>query len=183
MELFEKTLNQEYAFKGKIINLRVDEIELPDGQKGKREIVEHNGGIGILPIDDEGNTYLVKQWRAPYQSVVAEIPAGKREGDEDPKLGGIRELKEEIGATADEVTYLGKLYPSPGYCGEIIHLFLARKLKFSSQKLDDDEFLNVEKMPFSRLVDMVMNGEICDAKTIAAVLKADKLINSKERQI
>lgn len=181
MELYEKTLNQEYAFKGKIINLRVDKIELPNGSTGTREIVEHNGGIGILPIDDEGNTYVVKQWRSPYKCVVTEIPAGKRDGDEDPRLGGIRELKEEIGAEADEVTYLGKLYPSPGYCGEIIYLYLARKLKFSSQKLDEDEFLNVEKMPFSRLVDMVMNGEISDAKTIAAVLKADKLINSKEK--
>lgn len=177
MELTEKTLNEEYAFKGRIINLRVDTVELPNGSVSDREIIEHNGGIGILPIDDEGNTYVVKQWRSPYKEVVTEIPAGKRDGDENPLDGGIRELKEEIGATADEITYLGELYPSPGYCGEIIYLYLARGLHFSSQDLDEDEFLNVEKMPFKKLVDMVMNGEIKDSKTITAVLKADKIIN------
>ena len=177
MELFEKTLNEQYAFKGRIINLRVDEVELPNGSKSSREVVEHNGGIGILPIDDEGNAYVVKQWRAPYKRVVTEIPAGKRDGDEDPLDGGIRELKEEIGAKATEITYLGELLPSPGYCGEIIYLYLARGLTFESQELDEDEFLNVEKMPFKKLVDMVMNNEISDAKTIAAVMKADKLLN------
>ncbi len=177
MELAEKTLDKEYAFKGKIINVRVDKVQLPNNSIGTREIVEHNGGIGILPIDDENNAYVVKQWRSPYQKVVAEIPAGKREGDENPLDGGIRELKEEIGAVADEITSLGELYPSPGYCGEIIYLFLARKLKFSSQKLDKDEFLNVEKIPFKKLVEKIVNGEIADAKTIAAVLKADKIIN------
>ncbi len=177
MELFEKTLNEQYAFKGRIINLRVDDVQLPDGSTSTREVVEHNGGIGILPIDDDMNTYVVKQWRAPYKRVVTEIPAGKRDGDENPLDGGIRELKEEIGAVASEITYLGELLPSPGYCGEIIYLYLARGLTFESQELDEDEFLNVEKMPFKKLVDMVMNNEISDAKTIAAVMKADKLLN------
>lgn len=179
MELTEKTLNEEYAFKGRIINLRVDTVELPDGSHSTREIVEHNGGIGILPIDDEGFTYVVKQWRSPYKKVVTEIPAGKRDGDENPLDGGIRELKEEIGATAKEIISLGELYPSPGYCGEIIYLYLAQGLQFSQQCLDEDEFLNVEKMPFTKLVDMVMSGEISDAKTIAAVLKANKLLSDK----
>lgn len=178
MELFEKTLNEQYAFKGRIINLRVDNVQLPDGSESTREVVEHNGGIGILPIDDEMNTYVVKQWRAPYKQVVTEIPAGKRDGDENPLDGGIRELKEEIGAIADEITFLGELLPSPGYCGEIIYLYLARGLTFENQELDEDEFLNVEKMPFKKLVDMVMNNEIRDAKTIAAVMKADKLLNN-----
>ena len=180
MNLEEKTLNKEYVFKGKIINVRVDSVKLPNDSVSTREIVEHNGGIAILPIDDDNNAYLVKQWRCPYQKVVSEIPAGKREGNEDVLEGGIREVTEEIGATAESIVSLGKLYPTPGYCGEVIYMFLARKLKFSSQNLDEDEFLNVEKIPFDKLVEMVVNGEICDAKTIAAVLKADKLIKGKE---
>ena len=179
MDLEEKTLSKEYAFKGRIINLRVDKVELPDGSVSTREIVEHNGGIGVLPIDDEMNVYVVKQWRSPYKRVVLEIPAGKRDGDEKPLDCGIRELKEEIGAVANEYTYLGELLPSPGYCGEIIYIYLARGLTFENQKLDEGEFLNVEKMPFKKLVEMVMNGEVCDAKTQIAVLKADKLLNQK----
>lgn len=176
MELYEKTLNEEYAFKGKIINLRVDTVELPDGSVSDREVVEHNGGIGVIAVDDDFNTYLVRQWRAPYKKVLLEIPAGKRDGNEDPLEGGKRELKEEIGATANEYTFLGELYPSPGYCGEIIYLYLARGLEFSSQDLDDGEFLNVEKMPLTRLVEMIMNNEIGDSKTIAATLKAKALL-------
>ena len=179
MELYEKTLNEEYAFKGKIINLRLDTVELPDGAKAGREIVEHNGGICVLPIDDDMNTYVVKQWRSPYKEVVTEIPAGKRDGNEEPLSGGKRELKEEIGAIANEYIFLGELYPSPGYCGEIIYMYLARGLTFENQDLDEDEFLNVEKMPFKQLVQMVLNGEIKDAKTIAAVLKADKIIGGE----
>ncbi|MBQ5590947.1 MAG: NUDIX hydrolase [Clostridia bacterium] len=179
MDLEEKTLSKEYAFKGRIINLRVDKVELPDGSVSTREIVEHNGGIGVLPIDDEMNVYVVKQWRSPYKRVVLEIPAGKRDGDEKPLDCGIRELKEEIGAVANEYTYLGELLPSPGYCGEIIYIYLARGLTFENQKLDEGEFLNVEKMPFKKLVEMVMNGEVCDTKTQIAVLKADKLLNQK----
>lgn len=177
MELFEKTLNEQYAFKGRIINLRVDEVQLPNGTRSTREVVEHNGGIGILPIDENGNAYVVKQWRAPYKCVVVEIPAGKRDGDENPLDGGIRELKEEIGAVAENITFLGEMYPSPGYCGEIIYLYLATGLKFSNQDLDEDEFLNVEKIKFSKLVKMCLSGEIKDAKTICAVMKADKLLN------
>ena len=179
MELYEKTLNEEYAFKGRIINLRLDTVELPDGAKAGREIVEHNGGICVLPIDDDMNTYVVKQWRSPYREVVTEFPAGKRDGNEEPLSGGKRELKEEIGMVAKEYTFLGELYPSPGYCGEIIYMYLARSLTFENQDLDEDEFLNVEKMPFKQLVQMVLNGEIKDAKTIAAVLKADKIIGGE----
>lgn len=179
MELTEKILSEEYAFKGRIINLRVDEVKLPDGSVSTREVIEHNGGIGVIPIDDEGNTYVVEQWRAPYKKAIFEIPAGKRDGDEQPLDGGKRELKEEIGATAKEWINLGELYPSPGYCGEIIYLFLARGLDFSSQKLDEGEFLNVHKLPFEELIKKIMNNEISDAKTIAAALKALRFLNEK----
>ena len=151
MDLTEKAINKEYIFKGRIINLRVDDALLPNGATAKREIVEHNGGISIVPLDDEGNVYLVEQFRYPYSEVVLEIPAGKRDGNEEPLEGGKRELKEEIGATAQNYEFLGELYPTPGYCGEIIYMYLATGLTFGESCPDEDEFLNVKKLPLKRL--------------------------------
>lgn len=171
MELTEKPLKQEYIFKGKIVNLRVDEALLPNGKTARREVVEHNGGVMIAPLDSEDNLYFVKQFRYPYAEIVTELPAGKLEKGEDPFEAGVRELKEETGAVAEKIVSLGKLYPSPGYCGEIIHLYLATGLSFGQQNPDEDEFLEVFKIPLEKAVQMVMNGELPDSKTQTAVLK------------
>lgn len=171
MELTEKPLKQEYIFKGKIVNLRVDEALLPNGKTARREVVEHNGGVMIAPLDSEDNLYFVKQFRYPYAEIVTELPAGKLEKSEDPFEAGVRELKEETGAAAEKIVSLGKLYPSPGYCGEIIHLYLATGLSFGRQNPDEDEFLEVFKIPLEKAVQMVMNGELPDSKTQTAVLK------------
>ncbi len=171
MELTEKPLKQEYIFKGKIVNLRVDEALLPNGKTARREVVEHNGGVMIAPLDSEDNLYFVKQFRYPYAEIVTELPAGKLEKGEDPFEAGVRELKEETGAAAEKIVSLGKLYPSPGYCGEIIHLYLATGLSFGRQNPDEDEFLEVFKIPLEKAVQMVMNGELPDSKTQTAVLK------------
>lgn len=171
MELTEKPLKQEYIFKGKIVNLRVDEALLPNGKTARREVVEHNGGVMIAPLDSEDNLYFVKQFRYPYAEIVTELPAGKLEKGEDPFEAGVRELKEETGAVAEKIVSLGKLYPSPGYCGEIIHLYLATGLSFGRQNPDEDEFLEVFKIPLEKAVQMVMNGELPDSKTQTAVLK------------
>jgi len=171
MDLTEKPIKRQYIFKGKIINLRVDDALLPNGATAKREIVEHNGGISVVPLDDEGNVYLVEQFRYPYSEVVLEIPAGKRDGNEEPLEGGKRELKEEIGATAERYEFLGELYPTPGYCGEIIYMYLATGLTFGEADPDEDEFLNVKKLPLKKAVEMVLSGEIKDAKTQSALLK------------
>ena len=171
MDLTEKPIKRQYIFKGKVINLRVDDALLPNGATAKREIVEHNGGISIVPLDDEGNVYLVEQFRYPYSEVVLEIPAGKRDGNEEPLEGGKRELKEEIGATAKNYEFLGELYPTPGYCGEIIYMYLATGLTFGEADPDEDEFLNVKKLPLKKAVEMVLSGEIKDAKTQTALLK------------
>ena len=178
MELYEKTLNERYAYHGRIINLRVDDVELPDGSRSDREIIEHNGGVCVVPLDSEGNIYCVRQFRSPYKEVLLEIPAGKRDGDEQPLTCGVRELKEEVGATAKNMVPLGKLYPTPGYCAEIIWMYLATDLSFSEQQLDDGEFLNVEKISLEKAVDMILSGEITDAKTQTAVLKV-KLMKDK----
>ena len=171
MELIEKTLEQEYKYTGRIINLRVDKAELPNGKEATREVVEHSGGVTVAALTDEGELLFVRQFRYPYGEVILELPAGKLEQGEDPFRAGIRELREETGAVAAKYVDLGKFYPSPGYCGEIIHLYGATGISFKEQNLDEDEFLNVEKIPLSAAVEMVLNNEIPDGKTQAAVLK------------
>lgn len=176
MNLEEKQLSFDYKFRGRIINLRVDEALLPNGATATREIVEHNGGICVVPITEENEVLMVEQFRYPYSEVVLEIPAGKRDGDEEPLEGGKRELKEETGATAESYTFLGELYPSPGYCGEIIYMYLATGLSYGETNPDEDEFLNVKKIPLDVAIKMIMNGEIKDAKTQAAILKAERML-------
>ncbi len=172
MNLEEKQLEFEYLYKGKIINLRRDTALLPDGNTALREVVEHPGGVCVAAIDDDDNILLVKQYRYPYEEIIYEIPAGKRDRkDEDPLNCGKRELKEETGAVADEYVFLGELYPTPGYCGEIIWLYAAKGLHFGEQQPDEDEFLTAEKVPFNKAIAMIMSGEIKDAKTQTALLK------------
>ncbi len=176
MNLREKTLSAEYIYKGKIINLRRDEAELPNGKTAFREVVEHPGGVCVAALTENDEILFVSQYRYPYGEVILEIPAGKRDrADEDPLECGKRELREETGATAERFVFLGELYPTPGYCGEIIYMYAATGLSFGDTDPDEDEFLAVEKIPLSRAVDMIMSGEIKDAKTQAAVLKLKHL--------
>ena len=178
MDLTEKTLSSEKIYDGHILHVRRDTIELPDGSRGYREVVDHHGGVCVLALDEENRALLVSQYRYPYEKVLREIPAGKLEYGEDPAKAAIRELKEETGAVAGDFRPLGELYPSPGYCGEIIRMYLARDLTFGETHLDEDEFLNLERVPFDQLVEQVLSGEIRDAKTIAVVLKGKLLLGS-----
>ena len=171
MNLTEKTLSQEYKYKGRIVNLRVDEVELPGGHTSVREVVEHPGGVCIAALTDRKERLFVRQDRYPYGEALLELPAGKLEYGEDPLAAGKRELKEETGASAKEYTDLGKLYPSPGYCGEIIHMYMAAGLTFGEAAPDEDEFLELERIPLERAAQMVLDNRIRDAKTQAAVLK------------
>lgn len=178
MNLEEKQLSYEYKFKGRIINLRVDKALLPNGATATREVVEHNGGICIVPITENGEILMVEQYRYPYSEVVLEIPAGKRDGNEEPLEGGKRELKEETGATAENYTFLGELYPTPGYCGEVIYMYMATGLSYGETDPDEDEFLNVKKVPLEKAVEMIMSGEIKDAKTQTAILKVERILKN-----
>lgn len=171
MNLTETPLEQEYAYKGKIINLRVDKALLPNGVHAKREVVEHPGGVCVAALTEKNELLFVRQFRYPYQEVVLEIPAGKLSPGEDPLACGKRELKEETGAEAARYEFLGKLYPSPGYCGEIIYMYLAEGLSFGEMNPDEDEFLEVERIPLETAVQQILSGDIVDAKTQAAVLK------------
>ena len=178
MNLEEKQLSFDYKFKGRIINLRVDEALLPNGATATREVVEHNGGICVVPITEKGEVLMVEQYRYPYGEVILEIPAGKRDGDEEPLEGGKRELREETGAVAENYTFLGELYPTPGYCGEVIYMYLATGLSYGETDPDEDEFLNVKKIPLEKAVEMIMKGEIKDAKTQTAILKVERMLKN-----
>lgn len=171
MDLFEKTVEQEYKYKGRILNLRVDKVELPDGHQSTREFVEHNGGVVVAALTDEGELLFVRQFRYPYGEPVLELPAGKLEKGEDPFRAGVRELKEETGAVAGKYIDLGKFYPSPGYTNEVIYLYGAMDLHFEDQQLDEGEFLDVERIPLSSAVEMVLNNDLVDGKSQAAILK------------
>ncbi len=172
MKLNEKTIKEEYIYKGRIINLRKDEVELPNGKTASREVIEHPGGVCILPLTDKNEIVMERQYRRPYDDVLLEIPAGKRDGNgEEPIECGKRELREETGAVAEKYTNLGELYPSPGYSAEVIYMFLAEGLTFGSDDRDEDEFLNIELVPFEKALKMVLSGEIKDAKTQAAIMK------------
>ena len=176
MDYIETMVSSDEIYNGRIIKVKNDTVQLHTGTIAKREVVVHNGGVGILPVDEEGNAYLVRQFRYPFGESVLEIPAGKLELGEDPFECAVRELSEETGFTAGEYTYLGRFYPSPGYCQETLHVYLARKLTKGEMHLDENEHLDVEKYSFSELIRMVMDGEILDAKTIIGILKAKMVI-------
>ena len=179
MNLTEKQLTKKYIFKGKVINHRRDTALLPNNTEAIREVVEHNGGVCVAALTDDNEVLFVKQFRYPYMEEILEIPAGKRDSlNEDPLECGKRELKEETGAAAKRFIPLGELYPTPGYCGEIIWMFAATDLDFGDQDPDDDEFLEVKKIPLEKAVEMILNGEIKDAKTQAAILKLKLLKDS-----
>ena len=175
MELKEEMVSQETVYQGIIVNVRRDKAKLPDGRLTNREVVEHPGGVAILPLFDDGTVSLVRQFRYPFQEVVAELPAGKLERGEDHRLAALRELEEEVGASCGRLTYLGCLYSSPGFSSEVLHMYLAQELTEGACHPDEDEFLSVERIPFSALVEQVRQGEIKDAKTVALVLKAKLL--------
>jgi ADP-ribose pyrophosphatase len=172
MKYEEKTTQQNYIYKGRIINLRNDVVTLPNGKTAQREVVEHPGGVCVVALtSSDEEILLVSQFRYPYYEELLEIPAGKLSYGELPLECGKRELKEETGAVAAKYTDLGILYPSPGYCNEKIYMYLAENITFGEQQPDEDEFLDVVKMTLKDAVQMVLENKICDAKTQTAILK------------
>nr|DAQ91013.1 MAG TPA: hypothetical protein [Caudoviricetes sp.] len=171
MELTEKTIDSREIFKGRIIRVRLDTVRLPNGKEGIREVVEHPGGVAILAIDSEDRVLLVRQYRYPFERVMTEVPAGKREPGEPPFITAQRELQEEVGATADTWTELGTLIPSPGCYGETLYLYMAQDLHFGATHPDEDEFLEPLRVPLDEAVRQCMDGTLTDAKTVAAILK------------
>lgn len=175
---YEQTEEVQGIFSGKIINVHTDKITLVDGTEAQREVVDHPGGVAIVGLTENNEVLMVRQFRYPYKETIYEIPAGKLEKGEDPREAAIREFREECGAVAEKFEPLGEIYPTPGYCGEIIRIFYATDLTFGEQELDEDEYLEVIKMPFSECVAKIMSGEIKDAKTIVGILKLKELMKS-----
>ena len=178
MNLEEKTVKQTMLHRGRIVNLREDDVRLPNGNLAKREVVEHPGGVSVVALDELNRVLFVRQFRYPYERVLLEIPAGKLSPGEDPLECGKRELKEETGAVGEAYQSLGVLYPSPGYCDEIIYLYITRVTEMKQASPDEDEFLEVEKIPLETAVEMILAGQIEDAKTQTAVLKTAMLLRT-----
>lgn len=176
MKLYEKTLESKSIFEGKVIHVKHDKVELENGDTAMREIVEHPGGVCVAALTDKEELLFVRQFRYPYKEVVLELPAGKLEKGQTPLENGKRELLEETGAIGREYMTLGKLYPSPGYCGEIIHLYFCKIDHFENQQPDEDEFVSMETIPLQKAVEMVLNNELPDAKTQVAVLKTAAIV-------
>lgn len=178
MKNFEKQTASKLVYDGKIIRLKVDTVELENGNSATRELVEHPGGVCVLATDQNGDILFVSQFRYPFGQVLLELPAGKLEPGEDPETCGRRELSEECGCTADVFEPLGLLYPTCAYLNEVIHIFYARGLTFTGQHLDPDEFLTVQRIPVQKAVEMVLSGEIADAKTQIGILKYKALCDA-----
>ncbi len=168
MNCKEITLESNYIYQGKILNLKKDKVQLPDGNTSYREIVEHNGGSSIL-CEMDGKILLVKQFRYAYQSEIWEIPAGKKEVGENPAVTAIRELEEEGGVKAQSVELLYRIYPTPGYTNEIIYIYKAVNPVKTEVRLDKGEFLTGHWLDKETIRNMIKNGEILDAKTLLAL--------------
>ncbi len=172
----EKTLSSDLVYRGKIINLKVDRVELSGGRKAIREVVQHAGAVAVVAVDSEENVLLARQYRYPAGKELLEIPAGMVEQGEDPLSGAKRELAEETGAAATSWQYLFGFYSSPGFSDEYLRVYLARDLEFASQSLDEDESIDLVKIPLGRVPEEIERGGIQDAKSIAGLLGAFRLL-------
>ena len=176
--ILEQNVSSERVFDGIILHIDHLTNRLPNGKLAKREVARHIGAAAVLPIDDDGNVFLVRQFRAPLDRVLLEIPAGKLDARSEDRLEAAkRELREETGLTAGSWTHLNDLLTTVGFCDECISIFLARDLLSGNCDPDEDEFLNVVRMPFDEAVEMVMRNEITDSKTVSALLMARMLMN------
>ena len=167
----EKLLDSKTVYEGRMINLRVDSIELPSGRQTTREIVEHTDSVVIVPVDSSGNVLLVRQYRTAIGQALLEVPAGKTEPDEHPLQCAHRELREETGHDAEIMEDMGGFYAGPGYSTEYLHLYLATDLTPEDGTVDADEIMDVFRVPLGDTPDMIASGKICDAKSIAGLLR------------
>lgn len=175
----EKTMKSDKLYEGKILNLRVDTVEIPNKMYSKREIIEHPGSVGIVALTDDNKLVLVKQYRKAAEDFIIEIPAGQIEINEEPKEAAIRELKEETGYIASSMEYMLEFFVSPGYCTEVICLFIADDITPGEQDLDENENIEILEVSIDEITKMIRLGKIIDAKTIIAANIAREYINKK----
>jgi ADP-ribose pyrophosphatase len=178
--LTEKQIKREEIFHGVALHVVRDEVSLPNGNRSVREICLHDGAVAVIPILDDGRVIMERQYRYAHSRVVLEIPAGKLDSKEEiPLEAAKRELREETGAVAEKITFLGEIASSPALLSEIIYLYMAEGISFGEKHLDEGEFLDVEYFTLDELYDMVMQGEITDAKTQIAILKSREIIKNR----
>ncbi|MGL4990326.1 MAG: NUDIX domain-containing protein [Sarcina sp.] len=169
MNLEEKTISSKVLCENNFLKWNLLDVELPDGSKGKRNLIEHPGAAAILPMFDDEKVLLVKQYRKAIESETLEIPAGKLDKNEDPKVCAKRELEEETGYSAKDIEYLGKIATAPGFCNEIIYLYKATGLTLGEKNTDDDEFTENIIISLDEVKNMIRNGEIIDCKTVSII--------------
>ena len=167
-----KTIRSETIFRGKVFDLRQDEIRTPDGRTLALDIIDHGGAVTMLPVDDQGQIWFIRQYRHAAGKVLLELPAGSMETGEEPKASAHREIREEIGMGAKELKELGGFYLAPGYSTEFLHIYLARGLYIAPLEQDEDEMIEIEKVSIAEAYELAERGQIQDAKTLAALLLA-----------
>ena len=179
-QLAETILSSTPVYKGRIFTVDDVRVTLPDGTPAARDVVRHRGAVGIIALTADGQMVLVRQYRTSLEAVTLEIPAGKLEEGEDPATCAARELAEETGYRAGKMGYLCPFAPAVGYSDEILHLFMATDLEAANATPDADEFIDVELVDVSEMVDRVLDGQIIDSKTMASVLLCDAILHRME---
>lgn len=183
MELFEKQLASKQIFDGRVVKLYVDDIELPNGKPSTREVIRHPGAVCVIPITENKEVIMVRQFRYPFARTLLEIPAGKLEPNEEPLDAVKRELEEESGVVAEKIEFIGMTYTTVAFTDEKIYTYMATGLSYTDCHPDEDEFLEIERVPLDTLVKMVMSGEIKDSKTQVAILKVEKILNGQGEMV
>ncbi|MDH3255343.1 MAG: NUDIX hydrolase [Acidobacteriota bacterium] len=182
MDLKARVLERRRIFKGRVVDLGLERVRLPNGAVTELEIIRHQGAAAAVPLTASGEVVLVRQYRHAVGEWLLEVPAGKLEPGEDPESCSLREVEEEVGLRPKTMTPLGPIWTTPGFTNERIWLFLATDLEPGRQALEDDESLSVERMLLPRAVDAVRRGEICDAKSIVALLRAEQVVSRRGRE-
>ncbi|MDR9415703.1 MAG: NUDIX hydrolase [Gracilimonas sp.] len=170
--LIERKLNSKEVFKGKLLHVFYDEARLPDGSVSSREWIKHPGACAVVPVFDNGELMMLRQFRYPMRQIFWEVPAGKIDSGEKEDETALRELEEEAGVRTHNFAYVGHFYPGIGYSDEVIHIYVAWDLQSVPQKVDEDEFVTRQRIPFLKAVEMVHTGEINDGKTVICLLRA-----------
>ena len=169
-DLKEDKISSTQIFSGKLIDLYLDNVRLPNGKKSTREWIDHPGAVCLIPILDNGNILLIRQFRYGPREEFIEIPAGKIDKNEDPLKCGLRELEEETGYKSNKLTFLTNIHPAIGFSNEKMWMYLAEKLELSKKKLDEDEFLELLPTPLNQAIEWVFSGKITDVKTIIGIM-------------
>jgi ADP-ribose pyrophosphatase len=180
----EKTVKTEPIFQGRVISLQVDTVELPNGKTSTRELIKHPGAVAVIALTADNKLVMVEQYRKALERTLIEIPAGKLEPGEEPEKTAIRELEEETGYTCEKMEHVISFYTSPGFADEIVHVFLAKKLRKldTKKELDEDEFVELLEVTLEEAEQLIEGRRIYDAKTVFAVqfLRLQQLLNKKE---